>query len=128
MGNVIKVGMADLNICKSPDMITTLGLGSCIGIALYDPVTKIGGLAHIMLPDSTQIRNNSNIAKFADTGITDRVNDIINDRFWSDGKKPDRCDVLQELIDCGDISAKDAKSTQKAWNCRHSRQSNDKKR
>ncbi|WP_434736913.1 polymorphic toxin type 34 domain-containing protein, partial [Escherichia coli] len=36
--------------------------------------------------------------------------------------------VLQELIDCGDISAKDAKSTQKAWNCRHSRQSNDKKR
>ena len=53
MGNVIKVGMADLNICKSPDMITTLGLGSCIGIALYDPVTKIGGLAHIMLPDST---------------------------------------------------------------------------
>ncbi len=63
----------------------------------------------------------------ADTGITDRVNDIINDRFWSDGKKPDRCDVLQELIDCGDISAKDAKSTQKAWNCRHSRQSNDKK-
>ncbi len=44
------------------------------------------------------------------------------------GKNPDRCDVLQELIDCGDISAKDAKSTQKAWNCRHSRQSNDKKR
>lgn len=73
MGNVIKVGMADLNICKSPDMITTLGLGSCIGIALYDPVTKIGGLAHIMLPDSTQIRNNSNIAKFADTGITELV-------------------------------------------------------
>ena len=73
MGNVIKVGMADLNICKSPDMITTLGLGSCIGIALYDPVTKIGGLAHIMLPDSTQIRNNSNIAKFADTGINELV-------------------------------------------------------
>ena len=65
----IKVGMADLNICKAPDMITTLGLGSCIGIAVYDPVTKIGGLAHIMLPDSTQMRNNSNVAKFADTGL-----------------------------------------------------------
>ena len=73
MSRMIKVGMADLNICKSPDAITTLGLGSCIGIALYDPVTKIGGLAHIMLPDSTQIRNNSNIAKFADTGITELV-------------------------------------------------------
>ncbi|HDX7282367.1 polymorphic toxin type 34 domain-containing protein, partial [Escherichia coli] len=74
--------------------------------------------------DITMIASRGNVA---DTGITDRVNDIINDRFWSDGKKPDRCDVLQELIDCGDISAKDAKSTQKAWNCRHSRQSNDKK-
>nr|WP_227454486.1 polymorphic toxin type 34 domain-containing protein [Escherichia coli] len=75
--------------------------------------------------DITMIASRGNVA---DTGITDRVNDIINDRFLSDGKKPDRCDVLQELIDCGDISAKDAKSTQKAWNCRHSRQSNDKKR
>ncbi|NLK78346.1 MAG: chemotaxis protein CheD [Clostridiales bacterium] len=73
----IKVGMADLNICKSPDMITTLGLGSCIGIALYDPVTKIGGLAHIMLPDSTQMRNNTNIAKFADTGIEELVKRMI---------------------------------------------------
>ena len=72
----IKVGMADLNICKSPDMITTLGLGSCIGIALYDPVTKIGGLAHIMLPDSTQMRNNTNIAKFADTGIKELLRQL----------------------------------------------------
>lgn len=77
MSEVIKVGMADLNICKSPNIITTLGLGSCIGIALYDPVTKIGGLAHIMLPDSTQIRNNSNIAKFADTGIEELVKRVV---------------------------------------------------
>ena len=53
MGNVIKVDMADLKLCKSPDSITTLGLGSCVGIAIRDPVTKVGGLAHIMLPDST---------------------------------------------------------------------------
>ena len=77
MGQVIKVGMADLNICKSPDVLTTIGLGSCIGIALYDPTTKISGLAHIMLPDSTQIRNNSNIAKFADTGIQKLYDDMI---------------------------------------------------
>lgn len=76
-GNIIKVGMADLNICKAPDMITTLALGSCIGIALYDPIAKIGGLAHIMLPDSTQIRNNSNIAKFADTGIDELLRRML---------------------------------------------------
>lgn len=73
MGVVIKVGMADLKTGKNPDIITTLGLGSCIGIALWDSGTKIGGLAHIMLPDSTKIKNNSNIAKFADTGIEELV-------------------------------------------------------
>ena len=73
MGVVIKVGMADLKTAKAPDTLTTLGLGSCIGIALWDSTTKIGGLAHIMLPDSTKIRNNSNIAKFADTGIVELV-------------------------------------------------------
>ena len=77
MSEVIKVGMADLNLCRDPDILTTLGLGSCIGIALYDPSTKIGGLAHIMLPDSTKMRNNSNIAKFADTGIEELLNRMI---------------------------------------------------
>lgn len=69
MSEIIKVGMADLKTCQSPDGVTTLGLGSCVGVALRDPVTKIGGLAHVMLPDSTAIRNSTNIAKFADTGI-----------------------------------------------------------
>lgn len=69
MSEIIKVGMADLKIAKEPDILTTLGLGSCVGIALYDPITKIGGLAHIMLPDSTQIKNNENKAKFADTAL-----------------------------------------------------------
>ncbi len=73
MSEVIKVGMADLKICISPDTITTLGLGSCVGIAIRDPETGIGGLAHIMLPDSTQIKDNSNIPKFADTGIEELV-------------------------------------------------------
>lgn len=69
MSEMIKVGMADLNVCKSPDAITTLGLGSCVGIILYDPIKKIAGMVHIMLPDSTKIINNENKAKFADTGI-----------------------------------------------------------
>ncbi|MDE6017049.1 MAG: chemotaxis protein CheD [Acetatifactor sp.] len=74
MSEIIKVGMADLKTCVSPDGLTTLGLGSCIGIAIRDPITKIGGLAHIMLPDSTAIRNaGQNVAKFADTGIVELV-------------------------------------------------------
>ena len=77
MSEIIKVGIADLKVCKSPDGVTTLGLGSCVGIAIRDPSTKIGGLAHIMLPDSTSIRNNSNIPKFADTGIDELVKQLI---------------------------------------------------
>ena len=73
MSELIKVGMADLKVCVSPDSVTTLGLGSCVGIAIRDTVTKIGGLAHVMLPDSTAIRNNTNVYKFADTGIEELV-------------------------------------------------------
>ncbi|MBR1735913.1 MAG: chemotaxis protein CheD [Firmicutes bacterium] len=71
------VGMADLNVVRAPGVLTTLGLGSCVGIALYDPMTKVAGLAHIMLPDSTQIKNNSNIARFADTGIMKLLRDMV---------------------------------------------------
>ena len=77
MGNVIKVGMADLQVAKAPDSLITLGLGSCIGLTLYDPVTKIGGMVHYMLPDSTQLKNNTNIAKFGDTGIKELYNRMI---------------------------------------------------
>lgn len=77
MGTVIKVGMADLKVAKAPDSLTTLGLGSCIGLTLYDPVAKVGGLVHYMLPDSTKLKNNSNIAKFGDTGIRELHRQVI---------------------------------------------------
>ena len=74
--NVIIVGMADLNVTKAPGVLTTLGLGSCVGIALYDLGNKIAGLAHIMLPDSTQIQNHTNVAKFADTAMVKLLADM----------------------------------------------------
>ena len=77
MAEIIRVGMADLKVCKSPDGLTTLGLGSCVGVAIRDPKTKIGGLVHVMLPDSTAIKNNSYLAKFADTGIEELVRQMV---------------------------------------------------
>lgn len=74
MSETIKVGMADLKTCLPPDSVTTLGLGSCVGVAIRDTANCVGGLAHVMLPDSTAIRNSqTNIAKFADTGVTELV-------------------------------------------------------
>jgi chemotaxis protein CheD len=76
MGDLIKVGMADLNCVKSPGILTTLGLGSCVGICLHDKLNKVSGMVHIMLPSSLQIKNNSNVAKFADTGIVKLLEDM----------------------------------------------------
>ena len=77
MTGLIKVGMADYKVGKAPDVLISYGLGSCIGISLYDTVTKVGGLLHIMLPDSKEARNTDNIAKFADTGIPALINDCV---------------------------------------------------
>ena len=74
---MIKIGMAELNVCLPPDAITTLGLGSCVGVVLYDPGKKISGMVHVMLPDSTKIKNNENIAKFADTGIEELLRRVV---------------------------------------------------
>ena len=73
MAEMIKVGMADLKLCISPNSITTLGLGSCVGVAIRDTGNKVGGLAHVMLPLSNELKNNANIAKFADTGVEELV-------------------------------------------------------
>lgn len=65
----IKVGIADLNVASSPNKLITVGLGSCIGIALFDNTKSIGGLAHIMLPDSKAFNTVNNPMKFADLAI-----------------------------------------------------------
>ncbi|WP_187287391.1 chemotaxis protein CheD [Gottschalkia acidurici] len=75
--NQIKIGMADYKISKSPDVLITLGLGSCVGITLYDKVSKVAGLAHIMLPSSLEIKNNSNKAKFVDTAVDEMLREMI---------------------------------------------------
>ena len=74
MGMIV-VGMADIKVAKSPDILTTLGLGSCIGITLYDKIHKIGGLAHVMLPTYKGFEG-QNIAKFADSGIIELLKQI----------------------------------------------------
>ena len=77
MPELIRVGMADYKVGKAPATVISYGLGSCIGISLYDPQTKIGGLLHIMLPDSTQARASDNPAKFADTGLPLMLKDVL---------------------------------------------------
>jgi chemotaxis protein CheD len=69
MAKIIQVGMADVKMTRAPDRLMTAGLGSCIGICIYDKYIKLASLAHIMLPSSVQAKNPENKAKFADTAI-----------------------------------------------------------
>jgi len=75
MTNTIPVGISDYKTSRSPDILVTYALGSCIGIALYDSNTHIGGLSHIMLPSSLSYANIGfdNRMKYADTAIPDMI-------------------------------------------------------
>ena len=77
MKEIIKVGMADLQVTISPHVLITLGLGSCLGIILYDPVLRIGGLAHVMLPDIEIAKIQHNKAKFVNSAIREMIEQMI---------------------------------------------------
>ena len=71
---MVTVGIADLNAVKDPDSLITYALGSCVGICLYDSSQKIAGLAHIMLPLSTEAAGKvDNKRRYADTGIMELI-------------------------------------------------------
>ena len=74
----VKVGISDLNVVLPPQKIITIGLGSCVGIGLYDADSKVAGLAHIMLPDSTQFRNVTQPLKFADLAIPILIEKMVS--------------------------------------------------
>jgi chemotaxis protein CheD len=72
--NLVKVGMADLNVAHQIGVLKTTGLGSCVGVTLYDSRSKVAGMAHVMLPSSEIAREGSlNIAKYADTAIPELI-------------------------------------------------------
>lgn len=72
MENKYIVGIADMKIARSEGTLITYALGSCIGICLYDPVIKLGGMVHIMLPEALS-SGNQNVFKYADTGIRETI-------------------------------------------------------
>jgi len=74
--DIIEVGMAQMKISSSPDIITTRGLGSCVGVTLYDSSKKIGGLAHPMLPKRENYTLRSRPFKFVDYVISFMVEEL----------------------------------------------------
>lgn len=65
----IKVNTNDLRVGKSPDVLYTKNIGSCVAIALYDMGKRIGGLAHVSLPAKIDTEPDENLHKYAGIAI-----------------------------------------------------------
>ena len=68
----VAVGIAELVVSNNQNVIlTTYSLGSCLGVAIYDPVVRVGGLLHLMLPHSgiDPVKAAANPGMFVDTGV-----------------------------------------------------------
>ena len=70
----VSVGIADMKITRQEGILITYALGSCIGISFYDPMIKLGGLLHIMLPQKQG--TDTNVFKFADAALRKLLADI----------------------------------------------------
>jgi chemotaxis protein CheD len=69
------VGIAQLAICRAPGELACLGLGSCVAIILYDPLLKIGGIVHVLLPKAPP--NCDSDEKYADTGTKKLLKELL---------------------------------------------------
>lgn len=69
------VGIAQMAVCRAPRGLACLGLGSCVAVILYDPVLKIGGIVHALLPKAPH--NCDSDEKYADTGTKKLVKELM---------------------------------------------------
>jgi len=78
MNNDIVVGLGEVKISKDPDaVLVAYGLGSCLGIAVYDPVAQVGGMLHAVLPSSQKTSGDENCTKYVGCGIEALIKNII---------------------------------------------------
>jgi chemotaxis protein CheD len=77
MANNIAVGLGEIKISRDPeDVLVAFGLGSCVGVGVYDPVTHVAGMLHAVLPRQNDI-NAPKTGKFVDTGIPLLLEEVV---------------------------------------------------
>lgn len=116
MAKQIIVGIADMKMARREGVVITYALGSCIGIALYDPMIQLGALIHIMLPELGTMAD-KNLYKYADTGIRETVRKMtafggLKNRMWAKiagGAKMFEAKGSQGLGNIGERNAQNVK-------------------
>jgi chemotaxis protein CheD len=78
MAETVTIKMAEFKVAHNPTILCTIGVGSCVAIAIYDPVEKIGGLAHAMLPDSDSAQARVNPLRFVDKVVEAVVSAMVS--------------------------------------------------
>lgn len=119
MPNNVSVGLSEFKVSQDPgDVLVAYSLGSCVGLAVWDPKTKVGGLAHIVLPSSTGSVDRSTQGKYADTAVP-----CLVAKMRQEGGDPKRlkvhmaggAHVLKGLTwPSGDIGSANVKATREA--------------
>ena len=71
-----KLNMTEMAVSNGSDVLAIHGLGSCLGVAIYDPEKGIGAMAHIMLPCNLTNSVQSKPGKYVDTAINEMVGDL----------------------------------------------------
>jgi chemotaxis protein CheD len=81
----VRVKVADYAVAGGSTLLITVGLGSCVAIALHDPQAHVGGLAHVLLPSTGMSQDRSNRAKFPSTAVP-----LLCDRMQALGARTGR--------------------------------------
>jgi chemotaxis protein CheD len=69
-GTIVSIGMGEMKVTNDPSVsLCCVGLGSCIGFCVYDPIARIGGMAHMVLPQQAHKNGGIPTAKYVNTGI-----------------------------------------------------------
>ena len=73
----IFVNMSEIAVSKGEDVLITVGLGSCVGVAIYDKSRGVGALAHVFLSDSKNKPDSKQPGKYADTAIPALIDEVV---------------------------------------------------
>jgi len=103
MKKKVIIGIGEWAVEKNPAILVTLGLGSCVGVCIRDPVSRIGGMVHVMLPDSGGKITNTP-GKFADTGVDLVIEELLKmggQRSRLEAKIAGGASMFQSAMDIG---------------------------
>lgn len=87
MSEVVSVGVAELKVSDNSCVLASFGLGSCVAVAMFDSLKGIGGLAHVMLPESRGKDAEGSPGKFADTAVERLLAEMLKLGARSNGVK-----------------------------------------